>query len=499
MDDADMNIDWVGRSRALTPQVRNFVNGRWIPVGGDPLRKLNPRDGKLLYGFGVGQAREVDDAVSAARAAFADGRWSKLPTQRRKEVLFKLATLIETHADELALLECLDVGKPISAARSFDIPAVAGVVKFYAEAVDKFYGKVYGVDESNLSYQLRRPMGVVAAIVGWNFPLLLAAGKVGPVLVTGSSLVLKPSELTSLSASRLAELALEAGVPEGVFNVVHGDARVGAALAKHMDVDLVTFTGSTQTGKKLLIASGESNMKRLILECGGKAPNIVFEDSPDLELVAESVVARAFYNQGAVCTASSRLLIQESIKEQLMPLIIAKAAAWRPGDPLLAETKFGALVTSEHKRKVLSYLESGEREGARIVFGSKATMPVEGGFYVPPVIFDGVRAQQRIAQEEIFGPVLSVISFRDEQEAIRIANGTIYGLSAILWTKDLSRAHRVTHAINVGWTVVNATGRPSASGAAFSVGGHKASGIGTEGGIEGLEEYVTKTAVQLFV
>jgi acyl-CoA reductase-like NAD-dependent aldehyde dehydrogenase len=496
-----MSIDWISRSLDLTLQIRNFVNGRWSEASGESLEKHSPRDGRLLCRFGTSEGREVEEAITTARRAFEDGRWSKLPTQSRKQALHKLASLIEAHSEELALLECLDVGKPISDALTFDIPAAAAVIRFNAEAADKFYGRVYGVDQSNLSYQLHRPLGVVAGIVGWNFPLLLAVGKIGPVLATGNSLVLKPSELTSLSAARVAELAIEAGVPEGVFNVIHGGGGVGAALAHHCDVDGVTFTGSTQTGKKLWIAAGQSNMKRLILECGGKAPNIVFDDSPNLDAVADAVVARAFWNQGQVCTASSRLLIQRNIKEELLPLLIKKAAAFSPGDPLSSDAKFGAVISEKHKEKILGYIETGEKEGARIVHQSRFPAPFENGFYVPSVIFDQVGPEQRIAREEIFGPVLSVISFDTEAEAIRIANDTIYGLSAILWTKDLGRAHRVTQGIKAGWVVVNATEKPIGGPGAgvISVGGHKESGLGAEGGLEGLEHYTSSTAVQFFV
>jgi acyl-CoA reductase-like NAD-dependent aldehyde dehydrogenase len=497
-----MNIDWIRRSQALTLRVRNFVDGRWQSnERGETLKKYSPRDGRLLCRFGAGEPRDVDEAVASARRAFEDGRWSGLPLERRKAVLHKLALLIEKHSDELALLECLDVGKPISDALNVDVPTAAGIIRYSAEAADKLHGKVYAVDRSSLSYQLYRPIGTVAGIVGWNFPLVLAAGKIGPILATGNSLILKPSELTSFSTARVAELAIEAGVPEGVLNVIHGGALVGATLAHHRDVDLVTFTGSSRTGKKVLIAAGESNMKRTLLECGGKAPNVVFDDSPDLEAVADAIVTSAFRNQGQVCTASSRLLIQSGIKDELLPIVIRKASALRPGDPLKPQTQFGALVSQDHKQRVLDYIDSGEREGARKAYQPDSPPPHEGGFYVPPVIFDDVSPEQTIAQEEIFGPVLSVIAFRNEAEAIRIANNTSYGLSAILWTRDLGRAHRLTQAIKAGWVIVNATAKPvgGPGEGILSVGGHKESGIGTEGGIEGLEAYTNKTAVQLFV
>jgi acyl-CoA reductase-like NAD-dependent aldehyde dehydrogenase len=494
------NIDWIARSQALTHRVRNFINGRWQEVSGEKIEKSAPRDGKRLYQFGVGEARDVDTAVTSAHLAFSDGRWARLAVQHRKSVLQKLASLIEANREELALLECLDVGKPITDALTGDVPAAAAILRYSAEAADKLYGKVYSVDQSSLSYELRRPIGVVAGIVGWNFPLVLAAMKIGPALATGNSLVLKPSELTSLSAGRVAELAIEAGLPEGVFNVVHGAGSVGAALAHHRDVSVITFTGSTQTGKKILIASGQSNMKRLILECGGKAPNIVFEDSSNLDGVADAVVARAFWNQGQVCTASSRLLVQESIKDELTRKVIAKSAALRPGDPLRDDTTFGAVVSQGHKEKVLRYVEEGQREGANILYRGSQSDPVAGGFYVSPIIFDNVFPTQRIAQEEIFGPVLSVLTFRDEDEAVRLANSTIYGLSAIMWTKDLARAHRVTQGIHAGSIVVNATDKPQGGFEdALSAGGHKESGIGVEGGLDGLMSYTSNTAVQVFV
>jgi acyl-CoA reductase-like NAD-dependent aldehyde dehydrogenase len=497
-----MTIDWVSKSRDVKLSVANFVGGRRLSAeGGKTIDKYGPRDGQILCQIFNTDAKSVDHAVANARQAFDDGRWSRLSIQGRKDVLHKLASLIEMHRDELALLECLDVGKPISDAVNFDVPYAAATIRFYAEAADKLYGKVYAADQSNLSYELHRPIGVVAGIVGWNFPLVLAAQKIGPVLAAGNSLVLKPSELSSLSAVRVAELALEAGVPDGAFNVVHGGPDVGAALAHHRGIDLITFTGSSKTGKGLLIASGESNMKRLILECGGKSPNIVFNESPNLDAMADAIVARAFRNQGQVCTASSRLLIQDDIKEELLPIVIRKATALNPGDPLNPQTTFGALISVGHQTKVRSYIESGEKDGTRVAYRSDAPPPYKGGFYVPPVIFDNVSPKQKIAQEEIFGPVLSVITFRDEEEAIRIANDTIYGLSAILWTKDMSRAQRVTQGIKAGWITVNATDKPLGGPGVgvLCIGGHGESGIGAEGGIEGLAEYTSKTAVQYFV
>jgi len=496
------SVDWVARAGALRTQIDNVVAGKSVAGdGATVLHKSSPRDGHELYSFAAGSPRDVESAVAAARRAFVDGRWSQLPPQRRSEVLDRLAALLAEHAEEFALLESLDTGKPIKDAVAFDVPRASATFRFSAAAGDKLPAQVYGVDASSLSYQCRRPLGVVGGIIGWNFPLVLAAEKIGPALAMGNSLVLKPSELTSLSAARLAQLALEAGVPEGVLNVIHGGPDVGAALARHQDVDMITFTGSSRTGKLLLVASGESNMKRLMLECGGKAPNIVFGDAPNLAAVAEGVVARAFWNQGQVCTASSRLLVQEDIKDELLRLVIERASLLHPGDPLKEQTTFGALVSRGHREKVLGYVASGEQEGARAIYRASTPAPLPGGFYVDPVIFDGVSVGHRIAQEEIFGPVLSVLAFRDDQEAVRIANSTIYGLSAILWTKDLGRAHRLSQSIDAGWIVVNATASPTGGPGPgiLSIGGHRQSGIGVEGGIDGLKAYTRESAIQLFV
>jgi acyl-CoA reductase-like NAD-dependent aldehyde dehydrogenase len=313
--------------------------------------------------------------------------------------------------------------------------------------------------------------------------------------------VLKPSQWTSLSAARLAQLACEAGVPPGVFNVVHGDRSLGDTLARHPGIDLVSFTGSTRTGRALMVAAGESNLKRLILECGGKAPNIVFEDCPDLDAVAQALVASAFWNQGEVCVASSRLLVQASIEEAIKQKLIEKLSALVAGDPLDASTRFGALVSAGHRAKVGGYLDGAEREGARLLYRGRVSIPIEGGYYVEPHVFDQVRSAQRLAQDEIFGPVLSILSFRDEEEAVRIANDTIYGLSAVIWTQSIGRAHRVAHGIRAGFIVVNGTAAPQGGPGegVLSVGGHKQSGIGTEGGLAGLEAYTSSTAVQVFV
>jgi acyl-CoA reductase-like NAD-dependent aldehyde dehydrogenase len=496
-----MSIDWHKRAAAFRPAIRDFINGRYLNAASGELTKQNPRDGAPLYALDNHGVGNLEDGVAGAQRASADGRWSNLASSKRKEVLLRLADLMEKHREELALLECLDVGKPIRDALNVDVPMAIATIRANAEFADKVYTRVYNADPRNFSFQLKRPIGVVGAIVGWNFPLVLATQKAGPALAAGNTIILKPSELTSLSASRLAELAAEAGVPDSVFNVVHGGRALGAALSRHDHVDLLSFTGSSQTGKQMLIAAGQSNMKRLVLECGGKAPNIVFEDCPDLDAAAEAIVARAFWNQGQVCTASSRLLVHENIAARLVKSIAIKTEALTPADPLLMATRFGALVSRAHLDKVSAYVAAGSEEGARLIYQGGPAAPVEGGFYASPSIFTDVSPRSTIAQQEIFGPVLSVLTFRDDMHAIELANNTIYGLSAIVWTADLARAQRMALGLRAGWVSINATARPSGGPgtAMMGKGGHKQSGLALEGGVDGLEALMTNTAVQFFI
>jgi 4-guanidinobutyraldehyde dehydrogenase / NAD-dependent aldehyde dehydrogenase len=496
-----VNPDWVWWANKLDPRVGNFVDGKSKrPVAAAEVSKFAPRDGRALYTVPITDARGVNDAVFAARRAFEDGGWSRLPVERRKEALFRLAELIEASAREFALMESVDVGKPISDALKGDIPGSVKLLNFCAEAADKLHSRVYDSDRTSLSYQLRRPLGVVGAIIGWNFPLLLAITKIGPALAAGNSVVLKPSELTALSAVRLAHLALEAGIPPGVFNVLHGDSTTGAALGSHPSVDLLSFTGSTATGKRLMVSAGQSNMKRLILECGGKAPFIVFDDCPSIDACVDALLRSAFYNQGAVCVAASRLLIQKGIRAGFIAALVARIDEVRPGDPLDEKTQFGALVSAEHLRKVSDFIAGAQSVGCRPVYLGPRVQPVAGGFYLSPAVFDDVPPEARIAIEEVFGPVLSIIAFGTEEEAIRLANGTAYGLSATLWTQDPGRAHRMAQQIQAGWMVVNTGTSPSGGPAdyVYTVGGHGQSGIGYEGGLEGLESYTITTTVQWF-
>ena len=494
------NIDWHSRAKDSRFCVQNVVDGSAVVcVGKEINNKLSSRDGSLLYTFCDSSSDEVDQAVASAKQSFDDGRWRRLTVQQRKNSIQKLADLVDSHQETLALYECLDVGKPISQALG-EVSRSADILRCAAEGADKLLSCA-AADDGTLTVQWRKPVGVVAAIIGWNFPLILAAQKIGPALVMCNSMVLKPSEFTSLSAGYLASLALEAGIPAGVLNVVHGAGHtVGMALANHQAINLLSFTGSSETGKKMLLAAGQSNMKRLMLECGGKSPYIVFNDCPDdLDLIATDIVQTAFRNQGQVCTAGSRLLIQDGIKEKLLPKILAQATKLQPQDPLNPDTTFGALINEAHLQKVLGYIDKGKQEGAKLLIGGERFQlnkrSVNGqGCYLAPTIFDQVDPQQTIATEEIFGPVLSVTSFKGEQEAIKIANNTRYGLAAYVATQNMSRAQRLSRCLDAGFITILGTSSPSSGGIDIGLEGHRQSGFGHEGGLEGLASYTVSTS-----
>lgn len=496
---------WHQKAGALSFTIRNFIGGEYRKcVGKKTIQKFSPRDGSFLYEFLEGDGTEVDGAVVQARESFNDGRWSELSVHQRKAVILKLMDLVEEHKDELALLDCIDVGKPITNALSDDIPMAMRNLKNPADNADKLFSPC-GKDGSDFGFQLRKPIGVVGAIIGWNYPLAMAVIKMAPALMMGNTLVLKPSEFSPQSAPRLAELAIEAGMPAGVFNVVQGaGATVGKAMADHQDIDLLTFTGSTATGKAVMSAAAESNMKRVMLECGGKSPFIVFDDCPDdLDCIADQIVGMTFRNQGQLCVASTRLLIQDSIKDRLLPKVIERAKDLKPADPLDTETKFAALINEAQINKVLGYIESGKKEGAKLVLGGeRVSIDLQGssgsGYYVPPTIFDEVDPNSTIAQEEIFGPVLSVITFKDEAKAIEIANNTCYGLAASAATQNLGRTQRLARKINSGYLTILGTSTFKPGGVAISSEPHRQSGFGAEQGMAGLESYTVITAVHLF-
>ena len=495
------NIDWPTVAKQTTFCVRNFIDGEYSEcLGENYIDKYSPRDGSLLYRFAEGTGSEVGEAATSARNAFNDGRWSDLSVHQRKAVLNKLADLIEAHREEFALNESLDVGKPIKTAFYGDTASAAGRLRAAAENADKLLS-FCGADDGLFAYQQRKPVGVVGAIIGWNYPLSMAAGRIAPALIMGNTVVLKPSEFTSLSASRLAELAIEAGIPAGVLNVVHGSGSiVGDALARHPHIDLLTFVGSSATGKQMMVSAGQSNMKRLILECGGKSPYIVFDDCPeDLDFIAEEIIDAAFTNQGALCVAGTRLLLQEGIKDKLLPKVIEQAAKLIPQDPLNTDCQFGALINEAHLQKVLGYIKRGTQQGGNLVLGGKPLHIDSGGYYIGPTVFDQVEQHHSIAQEEIFGPVLSVLTFKDEAEAIQIANDSCYGLAAYAATQNLGRAQRLSQKLNAGLFILMGTSEPSNGSVSLSLEAHKESGFGVEGGVEGLKAYSVCTAVNLYI
>ena len=502
--------NWHEQADAVIPsiRIRNFINGEYCAISPDEpnptmIEKCSARDGRPLYSFAEGNQGDVDRAVANAREAFDDGRWSDKSLPERVAILNKLADLIEENNERFALYECLDVGKPISNALNADAAIAAGRFRdCNADAVQMQAQS--GCDLGYHAYQCRTPLGVVAGIAAWNYPLCVSISKVAPALVMGNCIILKPSEFTCLSAGLLAELAIKAGVPAGVFNVVIGAGKtVGAALVAHQDVDLVSFVGSTATGRAIMSSAGESNMKRVILECGGKSPFLVFDDcDDDLEFLAKDIVDTAFANQGELCVAGTRLLIQDTMREKLLPLVVEEARKIKVGDPLDSNTSFGGLVNEAHMNKVLAYIESGKQEGADLLLGGERVFPkgsseLEGGFYVEPTIFDKVKPEAKIAQEEIFGPVLSVITFKDEAEAIRIANNTCFGLASYAATKDLGRALRLGRKIAAGSLTVLATNAPSGGGISISHDKQKQSGVGYSGGSAGLAEYTVTTGVHI--
>ncbi|GLZ84732.1 gamma-glutamyl-gamma-aminobutyraldehyde dehydrogenase [Metapseudomonas resinovorans] len=480
--------DWEERASRLRIEGRAFIQGEYVEAAsGETFDCISPVDGRLLCKVASSGEADAMRAVASARATFDSGAWSRLAPVERKQAMVRFAELIDAHAEELALLETLDMGKPISDALNVDLPCAVDAIRWSAEAIDKVYDEVAATPHDQLGLVTREPVGVVAAIVPWNFPLLMTCWKLGPALATGNSVVLKPSERSPLTAIRLAQLACGAGIPAGVLNVLPGFGHsVGKALALHMDVDTLAFTGSTRTAKQLLINAGESNMKRVWLEAGGKSPNIVFADAPDLQAAAEAAAAAIAFNQGEVCTAGSRLLVERSIKDRFVPMVVEAIKAWKPGNPLDPATNVGALVDSQHLDIVLGYIESAHDDGATLVAGGKRVLEETGGTYVEPTIFDGVSNAMRIAKEEIFGPVLSVIAFDSEEEAVAIANDTIYGLAAAVWTSNLSRAHLVGKALRAGSVWIN---QYDGGDMTAPFGGFKQSGNGRDKSLHAFDKY----------
>jgi acyl-CoA reductase-like NAD-dependent aldehyde dehydrogenase len=477
--------DWQARAAEMEFESRAFIDDAFVAAeSGDTFTSINPATGETLAEVASCDEPDAERAVAVARRAFADGAWSRLAPGKRKKTLLRLADLMEANKHELALIDTLDMGKPISSSLG-DMAGAIACLRYQAECIDKLYGEVAPTGEDSLALVLREPIGVVAAIVPWNFPLMMTAWKIAPALAAGNSVILKPSEKSPLSALRLAQLAQEAGIPRGVFQVLPGFGHtVGKALALSMEVDCLAFTGSTAVGKQLMQYAGQSNLKRVYLECGGKSPNIVFADCKDLDRVASHAAAAIFHNQGEVCIAGSRLLVENSIRDDFVDKVLAAAESMQPGDPLDPQSFMGAIVDETQHRRILDYIRQGVEEGARLRSGGKA---IDGpGLFIPPTVFDGVTPAMTIGREEIFGPVLAVFGFDTEEEAVAMANDTPYGLAAGLWSQDIDRIMRVTRRLQSGQVFVN---NWAGGDQTMPFGGVKQSGNGRDKSHHSLEEY----------
>ena len=482
------NMSWHERAAALEIDGRAFINGQRVwAASGQTFDDLSPVDGRLLAKVARGDAADIDAAVAAARAAFEDRRWAGKSPAARKRTLIKFADLVLKNTAGLALLETLDMGKPIKYSQSVDVPACANCIRWYGEAIDKIYDEIAPTADSSLALITREPVGVVGAIVPWNYPLIMTAWKIAPALTAGNSVVLKPSEKSPLSALRLAEIALEAGIPAGVFNVVPGYGHeAGAALALHMDVDCIAFTGSTRVGKQIMQMAGQSNLKRAWTELGGKSANIVCADCPDLDKAVSAAIGSIYFNQGESCNAPSRLFVEESIKEEFMAKAMAMMPRFQPGDPLDEATVMGAIVDATQMKTVMGYIEAGKAAGARLLSGGEAARAESGGFYIAPTLFDQVDDTMSIAREEIFGPVLSVLTFTDIKDAVRLANSTPYGLQAAVWTRDMTKAIQTSRALRAGTVHVNQYDNDDIT---VPFGGYKQSGNGRDKSLHAIDKY----------
>jgi len=473
---------------ALSFDGRALINGeRVAALDGQTFDCISPVDGRLLTQVARCSGADIDAAVAAARAAFEDRRWAGKAPAIRKRIMIRFAELIQAHGDTLALTEALDMGKPIKYAKGVDVNSAANCIRWYGEAVDKVYDEIAPTPHTALALITREPVGVVGVIVPWNYPMIMAAWKIAPALAAGNSVVLKPSEKSPLTALKLAELALEAGIPAGVFNVVPGyGPEAGSPLALHMDVDCIAFTGSTRVGKQIHVMAGQSNLKRAWTELGGKSPNIVFADCPDLDKAVEASVGSIFFNQGESCNAPSRLFVEASIKDAFIEKALKLVPQYQPANPLDKNTVMGAIVDQVQLDNVMRYIGLGQSEGARLLAGGERVAPVAGGCYVQPTIFDGVTNNMTIAREEIFGPVLSVLSFTDAADVVKQANANIYGLQAAVWTRDINKAHGVARALRAGTVHVNQYDEDDIT---VPFGGFKQSGVGRDKSLHAFDKY----------
>jgi acyl-CoA reductase-like NAD-dependent aldehyde dehydrogenase len=473
---------------------RLLIDGQWTD-GAKKFDTMNPATGEVLTQVVEASPEAVDRAVSAARKAFEDrsGAWRKMSASERGRLIWRLADLVEQHIDELAELETLDNGKPIFESRYVDVPMVIDVLRYYAGLATKVHGETVNTSEIAFTYTLREPIGVVGLIIPWNFPLLLASWKLGPALACGNTVVLKPAEQTPLTALRFGELAIEAGVPPGVLNIVTGGPETGKAIVRHPGIDKIAFTGSTAVGKEIMRSSADT-LKRVTLELGGKSPNIVFADS-DIDGAVKGAINGIFYGKGEVCNAGSRLFVESKVQDEFLEKLVARAKKLQPADPLDPKTRLGAIVSQEQMQTVLGYVETGKKEGAKVIAGgNRVTVDGGKGFFLEPTIFGDVTNDMKIAQEEIFGPVLATLSFDDIDQVIDLANRNQYGLAAAVWTRDIKKAHSVSRQLKAGTVWINTYGLMDA---ALPFGGYKSSGFGRELGMHAIEHYTELKTVWL--
>jgi aldehyde dehydrogenase (NAD+) len=482
--ESSAGLDFLQRPKQL------LIGGKWAPAkSGKTFETLNPANEDVLALVAQGGKADVDEAVKAARKAFEEGKWPAMSPHQRARYLFRVADLIEAHADELAMLESLDNGKPLAQARAVDIPGSAATFRYYAGWCTKIYGETNPSDPAMFNYTLREPVGVCGQIIPWNFPLSMASWKIAPALACGNTVILKPAEQTPLTALRLGELILEAGLPDGVVNIITGfGPGAGSAIAEHPDIDKVAFTGSGEVGRLILKASAV-NLKRVSLELGGKSPNIIFPDA-DMKQALPAAMMGVFYNSGQVCAAGTRIFVQHDIYDKFVDDLTKFTEGLTVGDPLDSKTKMGPVVSKEQFDRIKGYLELGKHEGAKVTIGGEAA-PGKG-YFIKPTVFADVSNQMKIAREEIFGPVATAIPFRDEADAVFQGNDTTYGLAAAVWTRDISRAHKVARALKAGTVWVNTYGSVDPIS---PFGGYKQSGFGRELGKHSIELYTQVKSV----